>query len=79
MKKILVSLLVIFLMISMSSVFAKTDSNNGDWSKQNITLKNTSEAELMVRVGDIDALNGVLKTRNPSPAAPENKPPDHAR
>ena len=57
MKKVLVSLLVICMMISMSSVFAKTESNNGDWSKQNVTLKNTSEAELMVRVGDIDALN----------------------
>ncbi|MBR3879535.1 MAG: hypothetical protein IKJ24_05380, partial [Clostridia bacterium] len=57
MKKVLVSLLVICMMISMSSAFAKTESNNGDWSKQNVTLKNTSEAELMVRVGDIDALN----------------------
>jgi len=49
MKKVIVSLLVLCMMISMSSVFAKTDSNNGDWSKQNVTLKNTSEAELMVR------------------------------
>ena len=57
MKKVLVSLLVLCMMISMSSAFAKTESNNGDWSKQNVTLKNTSEAELMVRVGDIDALN----------------------
>ena len=57
MKKAIVCLLVICLMISMSSVLAKSDSNNGDWSKQNIILKNTSEAELMVRVGDIDALN----------------------
>jgi predicted hotdog family 3-hydroxylacyl-ACP dehydratase len=33
---------------------ATTDANNGDWSAENITLTNTSEAQLMVRVGDID-------------------------
>lgn len=33
---------------------ATTDSNNGDWSSANVTLQNTSEAQLMVRTGDID-------------------------
>jgi len=39
------------------SSFAYSDPNNGDWSSKTVTLKNTSEAELMVRVGDIDACN----------------------
>lgn len=33
---------------------ATTDTNNGDWSSENVILKNTSEAQLMARVGDID-------------------------
>jgi len=37
--------------------FAYSDPNNGDWSSKTVTLKGTSEAELMVRVGDIDACN----------------------
>lgn len=36
---------------------APVDAANGDWSAKSIALKNTAEAELMVRVGDIDALN----------------------
>jgi hypothetical protein len=33
------------------------DPNNGDWSQENVTLHNTAEADLMVRIGDIDNLN----------------------
>ncbi len=36
---------------------AYSDSSNGDWSQKSVILKNTSEAELVVRVGDIDACN----------------------
>ena len=36
---------------------AHSDSANGDWSQKSVILKNTSEAELVVRVGDIDACN----------------------
>jgi hypothetical protein len=36
---------------------ARSDSVNGDWSQKSGILKNTSEAELVVRVGDIDACN----------------------
>ncbi len=36
---------------------AQSDSANGDWSQKSVILKNTSEAELTVRVGDIDACN----------------------
>ena len=31
-----------------------SDVNNGNWSASNVALKNTHEAQLMVRVGDID-------------------------
>ena len=30
---------------------------NGDWNAKYVTLRNTSEAELMARVGDVDCLN----------------------
>ena len=42
----------------------KTDANNGDWSAKTTTLKNTGEAGLMVRVGDIDALNDTSAIAN---------------
>lgn len=38
----------------VSTKAATTDDVNGDWSAKNVTLKNTPEAQLMVRVGDID-------------------------
>ncbi|MCQ2433349.1 MAG: hypothetical protein MJ175_12160, partial [Clostridia bacterium] len=59
MKKRLLAILlcVLFCMSTALTVNAKTDANNGDWTKKTVVLKNTSEAELSVRVGDIDALN----------------------
>lgn len=58
-KRILSVVLTIMLALSLlpSAAAAASDANNGDWSAITVTLKNTSEAELMVRVGDIDALN----------------------
>ena len=41
-----------------------SDNNNGDWSAKTVTLKNTGEAELMIRVGDIDALNDENAIKN---------------
>jgi len=35
-------------------VLAMTDATNGDWSQQQVTLQNTSEAALMVRIGNIN-------------------------
>ena len=59
MKKILSILLIGLLILPCLSLFvsAHSDSENGDWSKKSVILKNTSEAELVVRVGDIDACN----------------------
>ena len=58
-KKIISIILVLLMALSLlpASAMAATDASNGDWSAKTVTLRNTSEAELMVRVGDIDALN----------------------
>ena len=58
-KKLTSIALVCLLLLSCMTVFAaaQSDSANGDWSQKSVILKNTSEAELVVRVGDIDACN----------------------
>ena len=59
MKKIL-SACVTGALLALSltfSVSAYSDPANGEWSQKNVILKNTSEAELVVRTGDIDACN----------------------
>lgn len=62
MRKRFLSMLlcVIFItaLLPVSSL-AYTDPNNGDWSSKTVMLTGTSEAELMVRVGDIDACNDI--------------------
>jgi len=50
------ALLMILALLPMSA-FAMSDAANGDWGAKSVTLRNTTEADLMVRVGDIDALN----------------------
>ena len=59
MKKILALTLTLIMCLSFIVIpaYAVSDANNGDWSAKTVSLKNTGEAELMVRVGDIDALN----------------------
>ena len=59
MKKILLACVTgALLALSLTfSVSAYSDPANGDWSQKNVILKNTSEAELVVRTGDIDACN----------------------
>jgi hypothetical protein len=49
--------LIFALALLPTGAFAKSDGTNGDWSAKTVSLRNTAEAELMVRVGDIDALN----------------------
>lgn len=49
--------ILITLMLLPVTASAFTDSNNGDWSSKSVTLSKTSEADLMVRLGDIDACN----------------------
>ena len=61
MKNRIFSTLLIIVMIMLTlfpaNAYAKSDSENGDWSSKSVTLTKTSEADLMVRVGDIDACN----------------------
>ncbi|MBI5857272.1 MAG: OmpA family protein [Sphingobacteriales bacterium] len=52
--KILFFLPILILPIIVSS--QRTTENDGDWNKQFLVLRNTAEADLMIRVGDIDNL-----------------------
>lgn len=55
MKTILSTTICLFaFIISFAQVNTSTD---GDWSSKYVSLKNTAEADLMIRVGDIDNLN----------------------
>ena len=58
-KKALALILALVLVLSLAPMAASaaSDASNGDWSAKTVTLRNTAEAELMVRTGDIDALN----------------------
>lgn len=65
-----ITIIIIFLVLASSFIFQPNlgieakilntngnkslDKNNGDWSAPKVTLWNTDEADLMVRVGDID-------------------------
>ncbi len=55
MRHILISTLISTLFAGAAGLAqAVTDTTNGDWTLQQVTLKNTSEAALMTRVGDIN-------------------------
>lgn len=54
------------LLLSLLSIAQRTTDNDGDWSLQFVVLKNTAEADLMIRVGDIDNLGfGFEEAFNP--------------
>lgn len=54
------------LLLSLLSIAQRTTDNDGDWSLQFVVLKNTVEADLMIRVGDIDNLGfGFEEAFNP--------------
>lgn len=48
--------LLAFISIHFFSSGQRITDTDGDWSKQFLVLKNTAEADLMIRVGDIDNL-----------------------
>lgn len=54
MKKFLIISAVFFLSFELNA--QRTTENDGEWSRQFVILKNTAEADLMIRVGDIDNL-----------------------
>lgn len=60
-------LLFIGLSINFFSAYSqRVTPNEGDWSKQFVVLKNTKEADLMIRVGDVDNLGyGFEESFNP--------------
>ena len=53
---LLVMVFFVFQPVIYSHAKQMNDDNNGDWTIQQVTLTNTSEANLMVRAGDIDNL-----------------------
>jgi len=55
MKKLVLAFLVPAF-AAMHSWAQTTTPNDGDWSRQYLVLKNTAEASMMIRVGDIDNL-----------------------
>ncbi|HNR18194.1 MAG TPA: OmpA family protein [Chitinophagaceae bacterium] len=48
--------LFVSLIFSLNLFAQRTTATDGDWSKQFMILKKTAEADLMIRVGDIDNL-----------------------
>ena len=48
--------LFVSLNFSLNLFAQRTTATDGDWSKQFLVLRNTDEADLMIRVGDIDNL-----------------------
>lgn len=58
MKTIFKLLLLFTFLLCVDVSLAQTiTEEDGDWSEKYVTLSNTSQAQLMVRVGDIDNLN----------------------
>lgn len=54
------------IILAFTSYSQRVTDTDGDWSKQFLVLKNTREADLMIRVGDIDNLGfGFDKEYNP--------------
>lgn len=78
MRSRIISLLLCLIFIAAImpvSSLALSDPNNGDWSSKTVILKGTSEAELMVRVGDIDSCNDENAIENGyNPFNPVNQP-----
>lgn len=55
MKRIF-SLLLSVAILNTAANAQNNTPNDGDWSKQLVILKNTAEADVMIRIGDIDNL-----------------------
>lgn len=58
--------LFIIITVSTLNLQAQNTPTDGDWASNNVVLMNTIEADIMIRVGDIDNLNfGWEKEFNP--------------
>jgi hypothetical protein len=63
-------LLGVVALLAPAAALADGDPDNGDWAEQYVTLRDTGEAELMVRVGSIDKVGfGFREGENPFEAA----------
>ena len=49
-------LLFLFFFVTLTANAQRSSRNDGNWSLQSLVLKNTDEADLMIRTGDIDNL-----------------------
>ncbi len=49
-------LFLFLLALSVRAAAQQKTATDGDWSAQNVVLKNTPQADIMIRVGDIDNL-----------------------
>ncbi len=57
--------------VTSTTVFAQNTPNDGDWKSNSVSLKNTAEADVMIRVGDIDNLGfGFADDFNPFTGKP---------
>ena len=74
MKRTLSILLVLAFALQPLTALAAEDASNGDWNAKTTVLRNTAEAELMVRSGDIDALNDPNAIANGNARIPTLKP-----
>lgn len=60
------TILLLLVLITSTTKAQRITKNDGDWSLQFLVLKNTEEADLMIRVGDIDNLGfGFAEDFNP--------------
>jgi OmpA-OmpF porin, OOP family len=50
------NLFFVLLFICSINILPQTTANDGDWTKQLVTIKSTNEADYMIRIGDIDNL-----------------------
>lgn len=57
MKKVLLSFLPFISVLLCQSAIAQTTATDGNWSANSVVMKNTPEADVMIRTGDIDNLN----------------------
>jgi hypothetical protein len=57
MKRSISIILSIFLLVTSFTVFSFGEDNTSDWNLQSSVIKDSNEADLIARTGDIDNFN----------------------